>query len=536
MGLELNHWGSHVAFALQARGVDTLFTLSGGQIFPIFDGAVQAGIRIVDFRHEASAAFAAEAWGRLKRRAGVVAVTAGPGVFNTTSVVATAQKSGTPLLVLGGRAPKERWGKGSLQEVDHPPVLAPLAKRSETIETEVLRRVSAGIREAMTPPRGAVFFDFPVDLVAEGKESDVDSTAPARIEPDPGVIRKIIGRVAEARRPILIAGTNVYQDGAGESVRAFAERARVPVFANGMGRGTLPADHELSFSRSRSRAMRESDVVIVAGTPLDFRLGFGDGFAADAAVIHLESAASMISTNRPLAAALGADLELAFRALAQDARPSTSAEWIKSLRADERRREADAAKDLASTQVPIHPLRVYGELKKLLARDAVIVCDGGDFVSYAGREIPSSVPGTWLDPGPFGCLGCGPGYAIAAKLIYPNRQVVLILGDGAFGFSGMEFDTMVRHKLPVVAVVGNNGVWGLEKSMKGLFGYDVAADLRQETRYDEVVKALGGHGELVTKPDELEPALRRAFDAGVPALVNVHIDPQIMYPRSANLV
>jgi acetolactate synthase-1/2/3 large subunit len=350
-------------------------------------------------------------------------------------------------------------------------------------------------------------------------------------------VKKIAALLAKASKPFLLAGANVYLDRAWDSMRAWVEAAQIPVLTNGLGRGTLAADHRLAFQRTRGKAFREADVVIVAGTPMDFRIGYGEGFSSEAAVIHLDSSPELIAKTRPLAVGLGADLDLTFRALERETHRTGGLDWVAELRAEETRVNAKIAEEGSGDRAPIHPLRLYSELKKFMARDAVVVCVGGDFVSYAGREIPSYVPGAWLDPGPFGCLGVGPGYAIAAKLRYPQRQVVLILGDGAFGFSGMEFDTMVRHKLPIVAVVGNNGMWALEKHpMKGLFGYDVAADLRQETRYDQVVQALGGHGERVTQPDQLGPAFKRAFEAGVPALVNVHIDPQVVYPRSANLM
>lgn len=536
MSSGMTHWGTVVTDALKARGIDTIFTLSGGHIFPIYDGAVGADIRLIDVRHEATAAFAAEAWARLTRGVGVAAVTAGPGVFNAVNGMASAQKNGAALLLLGGRAPETRWGMGSLQEIDHVPVMAPLSKIAMTASDQALRELTVAMREALTAPRGPAFFDFSLDLIAssEGIEPDIDQ--PQRYEPDPDVVAKILELLTKAERPMLIAGSNVYADEAWASMTDFVEAAGIPTFTNGMGRGTIAADHRLAFSRARSKAMKEADLAIVAGTPFDFRLGFGDKFASSAAVIHLDSAPELITSNRELVAGLGADLELAFAALAGGVKARSTDEWIQALRQEEERLADEVAPDLASERTPIHPMRIYGELIKMLDRDTVVVGDGGDFVSYAGREVPSYTPGSWLDPGPFGCLGTGPGYAIASKLLYPDRQVVLLLGDGAFGFSGMEFDTMVRHNLPVVGIVGNNGIWALEKHpMQAFFGYDVAADLNQGTRYDKIVEAVGGYGELVTDPDEIGPALKRAFDSGVPSLLNILTDPEEIYPRSANL-
>ena len=535
MASEMSHWGKVVAKALKARGVDTIFTLSGGHLFPIYDGAVAESIRLIDVRHEGNAAFAAEGWARLTRGPGVAAVTAGPGVFNATNGRASAQKNGSPLLLLGGRAPESRWGRGSLQEVDHVPVASSLTKLSVTAGGSPLSQLSGAIRDALTAPRGPVFIDYPLDLMLSDENDEAVTDPPIKQEPSDEAIRQINDLLGESSRPVMLAGSNVYMDAAWESMVAFAEAARIPVYTNGLGRGTIPADHELAFSRSRSKAMKDADVAIVAGTPFDFRLSFGDRFAREARVVHLDSAPELLTGNRELAVGVGADLDLTFKALLESVRPAESKQWIEDLRSEEEKHSAEARAELESGQTPIHPMRVYAELMKVIDRDAVVIGDGGDFVSYAGREVPSYVPGAWLDPGPFGCLGCGPGYAIAAKLLYPDRQVVLMLGDGAFGFAAMEYDTMVRHNLPVVGIVGNNGIWALEKHpMRAFFGYDVAADLRQEARYDKVVEALGGYGETVEDPDELGPALKRAFDAGAPALVNVITDPEGVYPRSAN--
>jgi acetolactate synthase-1/2/3 large subunit len=315
-------------------------------------------------------------------------------------------------------------------------------------------------------------------------------------------------------------------------MRAFAQEARLAVFVNGMGRGTLPADHELAFSRSRSVALKQADLVIVAGTPLDFRLGFGH--FGDAQVVHLVDAKTEVAAHAGAAVTVVGDLRATFTALA-GCRAGSDA-WIETLRDDERAKR-DAERDgLEADTAPIKPTRVYGELRKRLARDAIVVGDGGDFVSYAGKYVDSYEPGTFLDPGPYGCLGMGPGYALAAALAHPSRQVVLLLGDGAVGFSLGDFDTLVRHGVNVTAIVGNNGIWGLEKHpMNMLFGYDVVAELRPGTRYDLVVDALGGHGELVREPQQLGPALDRAFASEGVTLVNVLTDPADAYPRSSNL-
>jgi acetolactate synthase I/II/III large subunit len=302
-----------------------------------------------------------------------------------------------------------------------------------------------------------------------------------------------------------------------------------------MGRGCLPPDHELSFSRTRGRLRADADVVVVAGTPLDFRLGYGSFGAAR--VVHLVDSEDGVAAHAPSALSIVGDLAAVLRGLAEwSGRREDHDPWIKNLReAEDASRESDRALLFAASD-PIKPTRVIGELARRLEPDGVVICDGGDFASYAGKYIDTGQPGCWLDTGPYGCLGNGPGYAIGARLARPGSQVVAILGDGAAGFSLMDVDSMVRHHLPAVLIVGNNGVWGLEKHpMNALYGFDVACDLQPETRYDTVVTALGGAGETVRAPEEIGPALDRALASGVPYLLNVITDPADSYPRSSSL-
>ncbi len=352
---------------------------------------------------------------------------------------------------------------------------------------------------------------------------------------DGAALDRAVELLAGAERPVIMAGTNVWWGRAESALLGLAERGRIPVLMNGMARGVVPADHELAFSRARSRALKEADVALVVGVPMDFRLGFGGVFGADTQLIVADRVEPARPHPRAVAAELYGDLSAALSALADVPSPDREP-WIADLRAVESAARAGEQAELSDDRTPLHPMRVYAELTPMLDRDAIVVIDAGDFGSYAGRVIDSYVPGAWLDSGPFGCLGSGPGYALAAKLARPDRQVVLLQGDGAFGFSGMEWDTLVRHDVQVVSVIGNNGIWALEKHpMEMLYGYSVVAELRPGTRYDEVVRALGGHGELVASPGELRPALNRAFGAGLPAVVNVLTDPNVAYPRRSNL-
>jgi acetolactate synthase-1/2/3 large subunit len=547
------HGGTHAVAAAVAHGVETMFTLSGAHVFPLYDAAVggkegaAAGtgpLRLVDVRHEQTAVFAAEATAKLTRTPGLAVVTAGPGVTNIVSGVTTAHFNGSPLVVIGGRSPDGRWGTGALQELDQPPLLAPVTKHAATIHdpADVGAAVSHAFTTAASAHRGPVFLDVPMDVLFSYADAAAPSAAPADVAaPDVDDVDDVVALLAESERPVVILGGDVWAGRADEAALRFVESSGVPVIANGMGRGVLPAGHRQLVTRARGAAFAGADLVVVVGTPLDFRLGYGVFGGAEgsspAKVVHVVDSADQVSHHARLAASLSGDLGLVLDALRdglehQVRRPDYRA-WTTRLGDLSAAAVAKDAADLTSDRDPIHPARIYGELVPRLAEDAVVIGDGGDFVSYAGKYVEPARPGGWLDPGPYGCLGTGLGYAIAARIARPSSQVVLMLGDGAAGFSLLDVDTLVRHRLPVVMVVGNNGIWGLEKHpMQFLYQYDVAAELRPGTRYDEVAMALGADGETVSDPREIGPALDRAFAANAPYLVNVLTDPAIAYPRS----
>ncbi|HEY4427019.1 MAG TPA: acetolactate synthase [Solirubrobacteraceae bacterium] len=534
------HGGRLIARRLKAHGVSRLFTLSGGHLFSIYDGCREEGIEIIDVRHESTAAFAAEGWAKVTREPGVCALTAGPGVTNGMSAMASAQANHSPMVVLGGRAPALRWGQGSLQEIDHVPFVRPLAKLAATAGStaEIPGLVDEAFAAARAPHGGPAFLDFPLDYVfmeAPEPASEPDGEVAQRGAPD-AAIDRAAELLSAAERPVIMAGTDLYWSHGEDALLELAEEMRIPVFLNGLARGCVPGDHELFFSRTRSHALKGADVAIVIGVPMDFRLGFGSSFGEETEIIVVDQVESERRVPRAVAAELYGAIPQTLSDLRAAAGGQAGEEWIAELRAAEsERREAERG-ELEDAREPLHPMRLYAELATVLDRDAIVIGDGGDFVSYAGRVVESYRPGCWLDPGPFGCLGTGPGYALAAKLARPDSQVVLLLGDGAFGFSGMEFDTLARHGVDVVGVMGNNGIWALEKHpMEFLYGYSVAADLRPATRYERVVEALGGYGELVERPADVRPALERAFASGRPALVNVLTDPTVVYPRKSNL-
>jgi acetolactate synthase-1/2/3 large subunit len=544
------HAGQLAVAVAQAHGVETMFTLSGAHVFPMYDGAVKATeagspMRLLDVRHEQTAAFAAEATGKLTRVPGLAVLTAGPGVTNGVSAMAQARFAGSPMVVVGGRAPNNRWGSGALQEIDHLPIVSPVTKHAATLMTA--GDVAAGFDRAFTAARsshrGPTYVDVPMDEffnVGTGVLPIVGADAGRGAEPDSDAIDRIAALVAAAERPLLILGTDVWADRADEAALRFVEATGVPTITNGMGRGVVPGGHPLLVTKARGAAINGADLVVVVGTPLDFRLGYGvfggkDG-ATPAQVVHVADSAEQVSPHAALAASVSGDLSSVFDGLLAATDRGGRRDWSGWVTGLQDTVAAAAAKDaelLSAEADPVHPARIYGELVPRLGDDAVVIGDGGDFVSFAGKFVEPKRPGCWLDPGPYGCLGAGLGAAVAARVARPSSQVVLLLGDGAAGFSLMDVDTLVRHDLPVVMVMGNNSAWGLEKGpMQMLYGYDVAADLAPRTSYDSVVKALGGAGETVTDPKDIGPALDRAFAAGAPYLVNVITDVDAAYPRA----
>ncbi len=552
------HGGFHALAAAQAYGASALFTLSGAHVFPLYDAAVggltgyeAAGrdnsaalangpMRLVDVRHESTAVFAAEGVAKLLRTPGFAALTAGPGVTNGISGLTSARFNGAPVVVVGGRAPEFRWGTGALQEIDHLPLVAPVTKYCATLKdpATIGADVGAAFAAATHAHRGPAFVDIPMDRFYTPAKAAAVTPIPADPRlPDPESLTRVATLIAAAERPVLVLGSDVWLDGAADAARTAAETMALPVIANGMGRGILPRGHRQLVSRARGTAFSQADLVVVVGTPLDFRLGYGVFGDPAVPVVHIADSAEQLSLHaRPVATAYG-NLAAVLTGIAEAWTATAGSDryndWVALLA--ERAAAAISADQpmLTSTADAIHPGRIYGELQARLTDDTVVIGDGGDFVSFAGRFIEPALPGRWLDPGPYGCLGTGLGYALAAGIAHPSSPTVLLLGDGAAGFSLMDVDTLVRHAIPTVMVMGNNGVWGLEKGpMKLLHNYDVAADLQAGLRYDAIVSTLGGAGEVVTRADDIGPAMDRAFAAGVPYLVNVITDSEASYPRT----
>jgi acetolactate synthase-1/2/3 large subunit len=533
--------GGHlVARMLAKEGVTTVFTLSGLHVAPIYAGCVDEGIRLVDTRHEQAAGHAADAWARLHRGVGVCVVTAGPGVTGTVTAVANAWAAQVPLLVIGGAAPTFNQGRGSLQEMPQTQLFAGITKWSDRVPSPELvpSFLAKAFRVARAGRPGPVFLEIPWDVLSNGAdpalaEAQVKYRTPARAPGDPEQVARALELLAAAERPVLVGGSSIWWDDAVEPLRRFAERTGVPVYLNGMGRGCLPPDHPSFFQGSRKEALGQADVVLVVGTPLDFRVGYGTEptFAPGARVVQVDADAAEIGRNRPIEVGIAGDSRSVLTALADGARSGPGPDrWRSFLREKEEERARRQQSFEQSDQRPIHHFRLARALDEVAGRagDVTFVGDGGNVVAVAAKVIRLPRPGRWLDPGPLGCLGVGAPFAIAAKLSAPDRPVCVIQGDGAFGLNGMDFETAVRFGLPMVVVVGNDAAWGqIAVPQKAMFGDDHApATTLAPTRYDKVVQALGGDGEHVDDPQDLVPALERAFNSGTVYCVDVAIDPQ----------
>jgi acetolactate synthase-1/2/3 large subunit len=544
----LLHGGWLVAKILQREGVEVVFTLSGGHIAGIYDGCLREGIRVVDTRHEQAAVHAAEGWAKVTRKPGVALLTAGPGVTDGITGVANAYLAGSPVLVIGGAAPQGLWDRGALQEMGQLELLRPITKWARSVhETSRLGEYTAmAFRQMLSGKPGPAFLEMPMDILAGFADTETlfDPGQPAhyryqgRVAPDPVMVERAATLLAKAQRPVIMAGTAVWWCEASQPLRQLAERLNAPVYLNGAGRGCLPPTHPLFFSHSRRKALEGADTILAVGTRMDFRLNHGQPplIPAEASVIWLDLAAEDVGVNRGAQAALVGDVGLSMSQLEASAKQLPEGAWLEYVRGQERKGEERDRDALNADTVPIHPLRFCREIRDFIDDETTVVGDGGDIVSYAGRVINVCRPGYWLDSGPMGCLGTGTGFAMAAQLARPGKRVLMIYGDGSFGLNGMEFESMVRQKLPVVAVIGNDGAWGqIKHPQKAMVGHTTAAELTPGIRYDRMVEALGGYGELVERPEAIRPALERAFASGLPACVNVLIDPDRPYSRSTNV-
>jgi len=531
------HGGKLAARALKQAGVECIFTLSGGHVMAIYDGCLDEGIKVVDVRHEQAAVHAADAWSRLHPgKIGVAVLTAGPGVTDGVTGVANAWRANSPVLVIGGQGPFGHLRRGSLQEMDHVSVMKPITKWADAVyDTQrIPEYIELAIRNAVSGTPGPSFLEIPMDVLMGQVEIEkvrfpTIRTKPARLSPPREDVREALALLRDARKPVLMAGTSVKWSCASRELNAFLDETRMPAFVNGMGRGQIPHDSPQLLNRVRKEALNACDVFVLAGSPLDFRLRFGKAINANAKIVQLEMTSDLIGQNRSADAALvgnlGASFELLLQLMKDESLQLDWSSWRDELRAKELELEQQFEKELNSDEVPIDPLRMCKEIRQVVDANTILIGDGGDIVAQASKVLPVMSEGGWMDPGPLGTLGVGMPFALAAQIAHPTKRVLIIYGDGSFGFNGMEFDTAVRFGLPIVGVLGNDAAWGqMLRPQVAIYGEQRSvATLLHYTRYDKVVEALGGHGEYCERPDEIGPALQRAFASRKPALVNVKI-------------
>jgi len=587
------HGGKLAARALKMAGVDCIFTLSGGHIMPIYDGALDEGIRIIDVRHEQAAVHAADAYSRLNpTKIGCAIVTAGPGVTDGVTGIANAWRANSPILVIGGQGPFSNLRRGSLQEMDHVSMIRPISKWADACydTARIPEYIELAVRHATSGIPGPAFLEIPMDVLMG--PGDFDKVwfprfrrAP-RQAPDRADVVAALEMIAGAKRPIMMAGTSVKWSQGGPAMRRFVEETKLPTFLNGMGRGQLRFDDPQFMNRSRKDAMAKCDVFVLAGSPLDFRLRFGKAIPANAKIVQLELENTLVGQNRSADAAIVGNLGVAFEQMLQIMKEESLKldfhAWRDELRALETKIEAGFQSELASDEVPIDPLRMCREIRDFIDEDTILIGDGGDIVAQAAKVVPVMKENCWMDPGPLGTLGvgmpfalaakAGPSarcsriwksssaraarsarasagardraegngmpFALAAKLSFPEKKVLIIYGDGSFGLNGFEYDTAVRFNLPIVGIVGNDAAWGqMLRPQIGIYGKERAVGTYLSyTRYDKVVEALGGHGEFVERPEGIRPALERAFASGKPALVNVIIRRDETEPKGSTYV
>ena len=544
--------GGHlVAKALKNEGIDTIFTLCGGHIIDIYDGCVDEGIRVIDVRHEQVAAHAADGYARVTGKPGCAVVTAGPGTTDAVTGVANAFRAESPMLLIGGQGALNQHKMGSLQDLPHVDILRPITKFAANVVTteRVADMISMAFRESFNGAYGPSYLEIGRDIL----DAKVDLRkaviprfghyrASTKSIGDPADIEKLADVLVRAKNPCVLLGSQVWTTRGTQAAIEFCKTLNIPAFMNGAGRGTLPPGDPHHFQLTRSYAFGKADVIVIVGTPFDFRMGYGNRLKAET-VVQIDMSYATVGKNRDVSLGLVGDVGAILAAVTQAASgrlnngSASRKPWLQELRAEEERLTAARLPKLLSDSTPIHPLRLAHEINEFLTEDTVFIGDGGDIVTFSGGVVQPKSPGHWMDPGPLGTLGVGVPFAMASKCAQPEKEVVCLFGDGTFSMTGWDFQTMVRFDLPFIGVVGNNSYmnqirygqiqkYGAERGDIGNYLGDV--------KYDEFAKMLGGYGEEVRDPREIGPALRRARASGKPSLINVWVDPNAFAPGTMN--
>jgi len=524
-----------LAQALRSQGVDTMFYVMGGPMLETEATCIKLGIRAVDTRHEQAAALAAHAWGRVTRRPGVAMGCSGPGATNLLTGVANAFTDAAPLVAIGGASPRVYLGMEAFQEIDQLAVFRPVTKWADRIydARRIPEIVATAFRQATTGRPGPVYLDLPGDILGEKVDEEKVVFPPAwktlpRPRGDQGAVQEAIALLARAERPVILGGSGVWWSDGARAFQAFVEATGIPFYTTPISRGTVPEDHELAFLNARSTAFTDADVLLAVGTRFNWVIQFGrpPRFNKDLKVIHVDVNPTQLGWNRNVDVPIVGDARAVLEQLTEEARgkidPKRYAAWIGKLRVMDAEKNAEQEKAMSTDNTPIHPLRLCKEVRDFLKRDAILVVDGQEILNYGRQSIPTFVPGHRLNSGAFGTMGVGTPFGVGAKVAKPDTQVLVLHGDGSFGINAMEIDTAVRHKIPVVVVISNNGGWTADTP----WAMPLPKPGRRlgHTRYDRMAMELGAHGEFVEKPHEVRPALERAFASGKPAVVNVITD------------
>ncbi|MEV4756846.1 thiamine pyrophosphate-binding protein [Micromonospora sp. NPDC049559] len=545
--------GGHlVAKALKAEGIDVIFTLCGGHIIDIYDGCVDEGIEVVDVRHEQVAAHAADGYARVTGKPGCAVVTAGPGTTDAVTGVANAFRAESPMLLIGGQGALNQHKMGSLQDLPHVDMMTPITKFAATVPhtARTADMVSMAFRECFNGAPGPSFLEIPRDVLdAEVPLADVTIPqagayrASTKSAGDPAAVERLADILVRAEKPVVLFGTQVWTSRGTDAAIEFARTLNIPVFMNGSARGTLPPGDPHHFHLSRRYGFNNADVILIVGTPFDFRMGYGRRLPKTATVVQVDMDYRTVGKNRDIDLGLVGDPGTILAAVTQAASgrlgngAAKRQPWFAELRAQETAAYEKRLPRQLSDASPIHPLRLAHEINEFLTEDSIYIGDGGDIVTFSGGVVQPKSPGHWMDPGPLGTLGVGIPFALAAKYARPDKEVVGLFGDGAFSLTGWDFETMVRFNLPFVGIIGNNSSMNqirygqIQKygAARGRVGNTLG-----DVPYDQFAKMLGGYGEEVRNPEDIAPALRRARESGLPSLINVWVDPDAYAPGTMN--
>jgi acetolactate synthase I/II/III large subunit len=545
--------GGHlVAKALKAEGVDTIFTLCGGHIIDIYDGCVDEGIDVIDVRHEQVAAHAADGYSRITGKPGCAVVTAGPGTTDAVTGVANAFRAESPMLLIGGQGALSQHKMGSLQDLPHVDMMNPITKFAATVpHTErAADMVSMAFRECFHGSPGPSFLEIPRDVL--DAKVPVDKAripqaggyrATTRSAGDPDAVQKLADLLVKAEKPCILLGSQTWTCRATYSAVKVVRELNVPAFCNGAGRGTLPPGDPLHFQLARRYAFQNSDLIIILGTPFDFRMGYGKRLSPEATVVQIDLDYRTVGRNRDVDLGIVGDADAVLTALSQAASGRTDngasgrKAWVQELREVESAALTKRLPRQHSDSSPIDPYRLVHEINEFLTEDSIYIGDGGDIVTFSGQVIQPKSPGHWMDPGPLGTLGVGVPFAMAAKKACPDKEVVCLFGDGAFSLTGWDFETMVRFDLPFVGIVGNNSSMNqIRYGQIAKYGEDRGrvGNTLGDIPYSKFAQMLGGYGEEVHDPADIAPALQRARESGKPSLINVWVDPEVYAPGTMN--